>query len=105
LIEGGINNIELTFTVKYAPSILERLSIKYGDSVNIGAGSILDGESARTAILSGACFLVSPNFSENMIKTANRYKILTCCGVATASEAVTACEDKRMARMRCVSRQ
>ena len=56
LIEGGVKCIELTFTCRFAHSMLERLAQKFGSDALIGAGTILDSETARIALLSGAEF-------------------------------------------------
>ena len=75
LIEGGIKIIEMTFTIPYVHTMLEKLSKKYGDSVVIGAGTVLDSETARIAMLSGAKFMVSPSFNEGVAKICNRYAV------------------------------
>ena len=60
-IEGGIKAIELTFTVPFAHRVIEDLAIQYGDKILLGAGTVLDPETARIAILSGAKFVVAPH--------------------------------------------
>ncbi len=92
LKEGGINVIEMTFTIPYAHTMLERLSKKYGESVIVGAGTVLDSETARIAMLSGARFIVSPSFNEGVAKICNRYAVPYFCGVNTPTEAITAME-------------
>ena len=81
LKEGGINVIEMTFTIPYAHTMFERLSKKYGESVIIGAGTVLNSETARIAMLSGAKFIVSPSFNEGVAKICNRYAVPYFCGV------------------------
>lgn len=62
-IEGGIKAIKLTFTVPFAHRVIEDLAIQYGDKILLGAGTVLDPETARIAILSGAKFVVAPHFN------------------------------------------
>ena len=93
LIEGGIENIELTFTTPFAHRVLENLSHKYsGSKISLGAGSILDSETARIAILSGARYLVTPTLNKEVILLSNRYGIPVFAGVYTISEAMAALE-------------
>ena len=73
LIEGGVRCIELTFTCRFAHSMIERLAQKFGSDALIGAGTILDSETARIALLSGAEFFVTPSVNEEVIKLGNRY--------------------------------
>ena len=61
--------------------MFERSSKKYGESVIIGAGTVLDSETARIAMLSGAKFIVSPSFNEGVAKICNRYAVPYFCGV------------------------
>lgn len=91
-IEGGVKVIELTFTVPYAHKVLEEVSREYGDQIIIGAGTVLDSETARIAILSGAQFIVSPAFNADTVKLCNRYRITSMAGIMTINEAITALE-------------
>lgn len=92
-VEGGIRAIELTFTVPFAHRVLEQVARAYGDEVLLGAGTVLDSETARVALLSGAEFIVSPCYRKEMIRLCNRYRKLLVCGVMTVTEAVAAMED------------
>ena len=92
LCEGGIGVAELTFTVRYAHTILEGLTKKYGDKMLLGAGTVLDEATARIAILSGAQFLVTPSLNTDVIRLANRYGIPCFSGVSTPTELQTALE-------------
>ncbi len=92
LLKGGIKSVELTFTVPFAHSILERVKRAFNNSLYIGAGTILDSESARIAILSGADYLLTPSLNTEVIKTGNRYGIPVISGIASATEAVHAIE-------------
>ena len=91
-IEGGIRAIELTFTVPYAHRVIEDISRKYGDEIILGAGTVLDSETARIAILSGAEFIVSPHFNPEVTKMCNRYRKASMAGILTITEAVSAME-------------
>ncbi len=91
-IEGGIKAIELTFTVPYAHRVIEDISRKYGDDIILGAGTVLDSETARIAILSGAEFIVSPHFNPEVTKLCNRYRKPSMAGILTITEAVEAME-------------
>ncbi len=92
--EGGIKVIEITMTVPGAISVIKELSEKYRDDpeITIGAGSILDGETARNAILAGAEFVVGPSLNQEMIEVANRYQKVVIPGAMTPTEVVKAME-------------
>ncbi|AID41878.1 2-dehydro-3-deoxyphosphogluconate aldolase [Staphylococcus xylosus] len=62
IIEGGILNIEVTFTTPHAETVIKFLSQKYKNDVLIGAGTVMDATTARIAIMNGANFIVSPHF-------------------------------------------
>lgn len=92
-IEGGIKILEVTFTSSGAHDIIKELVHKYKDAdVIIGAGTVLDSETARVAILNGAEFIVSPSLNLDVIKLCNRYNKLTIPGVMTVTEIVKALE-------------
>ncbi len=91
-IAGGIQAVELTFTVPFAHRVIEDLARKYGDQIILGAGTVLDSETARIAILSGAEFVVSPHFNAEVVKLCNRYRKAVMQGILTVSEAVAAME-------------
>lgn len=91
-IEGGIKAIELTFTVPFAHRVIEDLAIQYGDKILLGAGTVLDPETARIAILSGAKSVVAPHFNPDTTKLCNRYRIANMAGILTVREAVEAME-------------
>lgn len=92
-IEGGISTIELTFTVPFAHRVLEQAARTYGSHILLGAGTVLDSETARIALLSGAEFIVSPCYSREVIRLCNRYRKPAVCGVMTVTEAVQAMEE------------
>ena len=91
---GGINVIEITMTVPGAVDLIKELCEKYKNEpeVVIGAGSVLDGETARNVILAGAEFVVGPALNEDMIAVANRYQKPVIPGAMTPSEVVRAME-------------
>lgn len=91
-IEGGIKAIELTFTVPFAHRVIEDLAMQYSDKILLGAGTVLDPETARIAILSGAQFVVAPHFNSDTTKLCNRYRVANMAGILTVREAVEAME-------------
>lgn len=93
-ISGGVKAIEITYTNKFANDIIRELSDKYYDckDIVIGAGTVLDPETARMAILQGAEYIVSPSFDKETAKLCNRYKIPYIPGVMTINEIVSAHE-------------
>ena len=88
-IEGGIKIIELTYTTSNVEDIFKELDIP--DAI-IGAGTVLDVQTARNAILKGAKFIVSPHFDEEIARLCNRYSILYMPGCMTIKEIVNALE-------------
>ncbi|MBQ4110928.1 MAG: bifunctional 2-keto-4-hydroxyglutarate aldolase/2-keto-3-deoxy-6-phosphogluconate aldolase [Clostridia bacterium] len=92
-LEGGVNAIELTFTVPGAHKVIEELAKEYQNGEMIlGAGTVLDPETARTAILSGAQYIVSPCFNAETVRLCNRYRIPCMPGAMTIKEVVEAME-------------
>lgn len=89
---GGIDAIEVTFTVPGAHKVIEALCDKFGDDLIVGAGTVLDSETARIAILAGAKYIVSPAFDLNTAKLCNRYQIPYMPGCMTMKEMITAME-------------
>ena len=92
-IEGGVAAIELTFTVPYAHHVIEDLAKSYSpEDIILGAGTVMDSETARIAILSGANYIVSPYFNAEVVKTCNRYRVACMPGAMTIKEVVEAME-------------
>lgn len=92
-VQGGIRGIEVTYTVPGATQIISNLAKKYANTqVIIGAGTVLDGETARQAILAGANFVVSPYLNTDMVKTCNRYQVAVMAGAMTVKEAAECME-------------
>ncbi len=91
--DGGVKAIEVTFTVPGADNVIKALKKAIpADKLIVGAGSVLDPETARVAILAGAEFIVAPSFSEGVAKLCNRYQVPYVPGTQTIKEIVTAME-------------
>ena len=92
-IKGGILGIEVTFTIQNAESVLKELTNVYTNSnVVIGAGTVLDSQTARIAILAGAQFIVSPCFDKETAKLCNLYQVPYMPGCMTITEMKQALE-------------
>lgn len=91
-VAGGIKVLEITMSVPNALNIINTLSQKYGGDILVGAGTVLDGETARAAILAGAELLVSPQLKPDMIRVANRYQAITISGAFTPTEVLETLE-------------
>ena len=93
-VEGGIQALEVTFTVPNATAAIAELSKRYASAqVAVGAGTVLDPETARAAILSGAQFVVSPGSDPATARLCRRYQVPYLPGAATATEIIRALED------------
>lgn len=92
LLAGGVEVMEVTFTVPRATRVLEQVADRLGDRVLLGAGTVLDAETARIAMLAGAEFIVSPSTNVDVIRICNRYDKLVMPGALTPTEVVTAWE-------------
>lgn len=92
-IKGGVAAIEMTFTVPAAHKVIEELANTYKpEEIILGAGTIMDSETARIAILSGAQYIVSPYFDAETVRLCNRYRVPCMPGAMTIKEVVTAME-------------
>jgi 2-dehydro-3-deoxyphosphogluconate aldolase/(4S)-4-hydroxy-2-oxoglutarate aldolase len=92
-LEGGVAAIEMTFTVPGAHKVIEDLAKTYTDGeIILGAGTVMDAETARIAILSGAQYVVSPYFNVDTVKLCNRYRVPCMPGAMTIKEVVEAME-------------
>ena len=93
-IAGGVTAIEVAFTTPRAHEAILTLSEKYKDNAQVvfGAGTVLDAETARMAILNGAAFVVSPAFDEATIKLCNRYRVACMPGTTTIQGVIQALE-------------
>ena len=92
-IAGGIIGIEVTFTVPGAVDIIKALAKRYDPKdVLIGAGTVLDPETARAAILAGAQFIVAPCLNADTVKMCLRYQVACMPGAMTIKETVDCLE-------------
>ncbi len=92
-IKAGIVGIEITFTVPGAVDIIKKLASTYKpEEILIGAGTVLDPETARAAILAGAHFVVSPCLNVDTVKMCLRYQVACMPGAMTVKEAVECME-------------
>ena len=89
---GGLNTIEVTMTTPDALNVIAKATENFGDQVLFGAGSVLDPETARTAILAGAQFIVSPTLNIKTIEICRRYSKTIVAGCFTPTEILTAWE-------------
>ena len=87
---GGVRVIEVTMTTPGALSVIERAVAQFGKDVLFGAGTVLDAESARAAILAGAAFVVSPGFDAGAVALCRRYSVPAFPGAYTPTEIITA---------------
>lgn len=90
LLEGGIDVIEVTFTVPGILDILQQLRRELGDKILLGAGTVLDPESARAAMLAGAEYIVTPTVNVEVIELCRRYGKVCMAGAFTPTEILTA---------------
>lgn len=90
LSEGGVRLVEITMTVPGALDIIESVSKRIGEDVFIGAGTVLDSETARLAILAGASYIVGPSFDPEVVSMCKLYGTAVMPGALTPTEVVTA---------------
>ena len=88
--EGGVSFLEITMTVQGAIDVIKELTQKYRDEIVMGAGTILDPETGRAALLAGAQFIVSPALNLDLIQLAHRYSAVVIPGAMTPTEILTA---------------
>ncbi|MCD6231816.1 bifunctional 4-hydroxy-2-oxoglutarate aldolase/2-dehydro-3-deoxy-phosphogluconate aldolase [Candidatus Aerophobetes bacterium] len=93
LKEGGIKVIEVAMTTPDALKVIEEISGKLKEEILMGAGTVLDPETARSAILAGAEFIVSPTLNKEVINLAHRYSKLIIPGAFTPTEILLAWEE------------
>ncbi|MFO1007101.1 MAG: bifunctional 4-hydroxy-2-oxoglutarate aldolase/2-dehydro-3-deoxy-phosphogluconate aldolase [Planctomycetaceae bacterium] len=92
LYAGGVDVLEITFTVPRAVEVLAEVSRKLGNKVLLGAGTVLDPETARAAMLAGAEFIVTPAVRPAVIEMCNRYDKVVMSGAFTPTEVLHAWE-------------
>lgn len=93
LVEGGVTVLEFTYTNRDAGSAIERARLALGDACRIGAGSVLDAETARHAMLAGAEFVVTPTLRVETVEICRRYGVPSVIGAFTPTEILTAWEN------------
>src|SRR2546421_11757260 len=89
---GGVRAAEITMTVPGAVRALEKVADGFGDKIMLGAGTVLDPETARACMLAGAQFFVTPSLKLSTIEMVKRYSKVICPGALTPTEGVTAWE-------------
>src|SRR5438034_10061257 len=89
---GGISVLEITMTVPGAIRLIEKISERYGNDVLLGAGTVVDAETARAVILAGAEFIVTPSLRLSTIEVCKRYSKVVIPGALTPTEVITAWE-------------
>lgn len=90
LLAGGVEVMEVTFTVPRAIRVLEKVADRIGSRILLGAGTVLDTETCRAALLAGAEFIVSPTVNVEVIELCQRYSKVVMPGAFTPTEVVTA---------------
>src|SRR5947208_11233635 len=92
LADGGVNVVEITMTVPFALDVLRAIRKALGDRVLLGAGTVLDPETARAVMLAGAEFIVAPTVNFEVIRLCQRYDKLVMPGAFTPTEILGAWE-------------
>jgi 2-dehydro-3-deoxyphosphogluconate aldolase / (4S)-4-hydroxy-2-oxoglutarate aldolase len=92
VLAGGVRCVEITMTVERALHALEKVADRHGDSILLGAGTVLDPETARSCMLAGAQFFVTPSLKVATIEMAKRYSKVIIPGALTPTEILTAWE-------------
>ena len=90
--QGGVQVIEVTMTTPGALNVIQTATQQYGEKLLFGAGTVLDSETARAAILAGAGFVVAPTLNMEMVALCNRYSIPVAPGCYTPTEMLAAWE-------------
>lgn len=91
-LAGGVDCLEISYTLPNAGEVIKELKKIFKDKLCVGAGTVLDGETARHAILSGAEFIIAPNLSEDVAVVCNRYQIPYAPGCTSVTEAIRGLE-------------
>jgi 2-dehydro-3-deoxyphosphogluconate aldolase/(4S)-4-hydroxy-2-oxoglutarate aldolase len=92
IYSGGVRAAEVTMTVPGAIKALEKLADRFGDKIMLGAGTVLDPETARICMLAGAQFFVTPTLKLATIEMIKRYSKVICAGALTPTEVLMAWE-------------
>lgn len=92
LAQGGVTAAEVTFTVPDAIDVIRQVRREVGDAVVLGAGTVLDPETARAALLAGAEYIVAPTLNLDVIRLCHRYDKAVMPGAFTPTEILAAWE-------------
>jgi 2-dehydro-3-deoxyphosphogluconate aldolase / (4S)-4-hydroxy-2-oxoglutarate aldolase len=92
LADGGVTVVEITMTVPHALDVLRQVHKALGDRILLGAGTVLDPETARAVLLAGAAYIVAPTVNVEVIRLCQRYDKLVMPGAFTPTEILTAWE-------------
>jgi len=92
LFAAKVDIVEFPLTSEHALAAIEKISDEFGDKMVVGAGTVLDGASARSSILAGARFIVSPAVKTDVIGMCKRYSTAVCPGALTPTETLLAWE-------------
>lgn len=92
LLDGGIDCMEISYTLNNAGEVIHAIKEKFGNKILVGAGTVLDSETARHAILQGADFVIAPSLSMEVAKICNRYQIPYAPGCTSITEAIQGLE-------------
>ena len=92
VVDGGIAAVEITMTVPGALEAIAEVKSCFGAEILLGAGTVIDQETARLAILAGAAFVVSPHLDAGVVRLCNRYGVACLPGAATVRDVVEAME-------------
>lgn len=91
-LDGGVDVLEISYTLPKAGEVISALNERFQDRLLVGAGTVLDSETARLAILAGAKFIIAPNLSKEVAVICNRYRIPYAPGCTSITEMVEALE-------------
>lgn len=89
---GGVTALEITMETPKALMIIEKIASEYGEDVLVGAGTVLDPETARSAIMAGSKFIFSPTVNQKTIEMTKRYGVISVPGAFTPTEILTGYE-------------
>jgi 2-dehydro-3-deoxyphosphogluconate aldolase / (4S)-4-hydroxy-2-oxoglutarate aldolase len=90
LLEAGLGVLEISLSAESGLGILEELSDRFGDTMLLGAGTVLDARTARDAVSAGARFIVSPGIVDEVIDACKQLSIVVCPGALTPTEIIRA---------------
>ncbi|WP_369810010.1 bifunctional 4-hydroxy-2-oxoglutarate aldolase/2-dehydro-3-deoxy-phosphogluconate aldolase [Gracilibacillus caseinilyticus] len=93
LYDGGVTILEITVETPKVLTLIEQVKDKFGDDVIVGAGTVLDAETARAALMAGASFIFSPTVRKETIEMTKRYGAVSVAGAFTPTEILTAYEN------------